>query len=1021
MHVPTDALDPRPRHGATGTHLVFLPDPPRFFLWGLPSAVPSVAALLACGRPGTCTLVDESVRPAEVAGVEIPLLAALPVLARMAATEAGRASGSVTAWSHAAKLALELVGRERLVPVIRPGRDGTFEARWAVSLALPDDARRVQDLARAFPPAAHAVPAAEGTHSRNVPPVWAPDALLRAFLDAVADGLVRAAVGERTDSQHPREPWEKQLVRALTSPRASLALAGLHARTIPPALASWARPALGAEPGVPRACFRLDVPAPAGAEEEDGAPFELRYFLQASDDPSLLIPATEVWATRGRQLLHLGRAFHAPQDHLLRALGVAARLFPPIERSLAEPQPHGVTLDAREAWQFLTVGGPALGEAGFGVLVPAEFTRGGARRLRLRMRIGASPARATGAVAKSRGVSLDELVAFRWEAALGDETLSAEELAALAALKAPLVRWRGRWVAVDPQELAEVKRLLGRRGELPASQALAMGLGEAPRTPETALPVEVVPEGRFRQILDRLRTGAREDGWSPPRELRGTLRAYQARGVAWLSTMAEFGLGACLADDMGLGKTIQVLAFLLQRAERRAGDPRPSLVVCPTSVVGNWEREIQRFAPSLSVVRHYGASRAPSPDLLAERGARTVVLTTYGLLRRDAEVLSAVSWATVVLDEAQNIKNPGSRTARAARALRAAHRVALTGTPVENRLAELWSILEFATPGLLGSLEAFRRTYAVPIERYQDTEASDRLRRVVGPFILRRLKSDPAVIRDLPAKNEMRVVCTLTKEQATLYQAAVTDALRAIEESGGIQRRGRVLALITALKQICDHPALYLGERGPLPGRSGKLARLQEMLEEVVASGDRALVFTQFREMGERLVAHLGQVLQTDVLFLHGGTSRSARDAMVRRFQEGGRGPQVFVLSLRAGGIGLNLTAATHVFHFDRWWNPAVEDQATDRTYRIGQTRAVQVHKLVTAGTVEEKVDRMLEEKRDLASRIVAAGERWITELDDRALRDLFSLSGEAVVAPEEPDREAEEIEAPGRGGRRKP
>jgi SNF2 family DNA or RNA helicase len=342
----------------------------------------------------------------------------------------------------------------------------------------------------------------------------------------------------------------------------------------------------------------------------------------------------------------------------------------------------------------------------------------------------------------------------------------------------------------------------------------------------------------------------------------------------------------------------------------------------------------------------------------------------------------------------------------------------LTGTPVENRLAELWSILEFANPGLLGPLETFRRDFALPIERYGDDEAATRLRRIVGPFILRRLKSDPTVIQDLPRKNEMKVVCTLTREQATLYKAVVDEELRRIDSSDGIERRGRVLALLTFTKQICNHPAQYLGESGPLAKRSGKLARTTEMLEEAMAAGDKALIFTQFREMGDKLALHLAAQLGCEVAFLHGGTPKKARDEMVRRFQEEPHGPRIFVLSVKAGGTGLNLTAASHVFHYDRWWNPAVEDQATDRAYRIGQKRAVQVHKLVCAGTVEEKVDRLLEQKRALASKIVGAGEQWITELGAGELRELFSLSEDAIAGGDDEEADSPAAEKPRRKAR---
>ncbi|MGK3994268.1 DEAD/DEAH box helicase [Sorangium sp. So ce1024] len=1019
--------------------LVFLPGDLRFFLWGDTDADRRAATWIGAATPAEALVVSEAGRVERKAGEATPLLDGVAALAGMAQDDLGRAPPSVAAWSLASKLALDLVVRERVVPRVTAGSAGA-EAGWAVSLAAPEDAARVTALARAMPAAAHAVPAAalaapasaaaaapaaargRSRRSPAAPEVWSAEALLRAFLDAVADALARGSATNRPrpPSRPAHAPWEHRLVLALTGEQRTFATEGLAERALVADLDAWVRPALGACDAL-RACFRLELP-------EGDSGFALGFLLQATDDPSLLVPAADVWKARGRTLKALGRAFSDPQEALLGALGAAARLFPPIGRALGEARPERVALEPAEAWAFLAQAAPALGEAGFGVIVPGELLASGQRRLRLRMRVGAT-SRTAGVVAGSAGLGLDEALEFRWEAALGDEALSARELAALARQKSPLVRHLGAWIVVVPEELAEIQRRLeAGGGRVPAREALAVALaGEAQAD---GVAVSVVAEGALAKAIARLRSGA-ERAAAPPEGFAGTLRPYQARGVAWLQTMADLGLGACLADDMGLGKTVQLLAFLVGRRATEPGDGRPTLLVAPTSVVGNWEREAARFAPALPVVRHHGDGRARSAEELAARAggldggvaandngsARgALVITTYGLLRRDAALLAAVDWAAVVLDEAQNIKNAASRTAAAARALRAPRRFALTGTPVENRLAELWSILEFANPGLLGPLEAFRRAYAVPIERYGNREAAERLRRVVAPFLLRRVKTDPAVAGDLPPKNEARVYCTLTREQVTLYQAALDEAMRRIEEAEGMARRGLVLALLTMLKQICNHPAQCLGEAGPLAGRSGKLARLTEMLEEALAAGDRALVFTQFREMGDRLVRHLSSALGTEVAFLHGGTPRLARDAMVRRFQEDPRGPRVFVLSVKAGGAGLNLTAASHVFHFDRWWNPAVEDQATDRAHRIGQRRAVQVHKLVCAGTVEEKVDRMLEQKRDLAARVVGEGEAWITELDNAALRELLALSRDAVaLAGELDDRDEPE------GGRGEP
>ncbi|HEX4339136.1 MAG TPA: DEAD/DEAH box helicase [Polyangiaceae bacterium] len=982
--------------------LVYLPDPEALFLWGdeLGVAARDVPRLAEGGEPHQANLVTPSGRR-DVDGLKLSLFDAVSTLAVVPAPALETLPASVVTWTLASKLALELLARERVVPTVAR-KQGRVEARWAAALSAAEDADDVAALARSMPLSAHAVPVAQGEGDD----VWAPEALLRAYLDAVVDALVRASRGgpELSRAAKPLvaarpkpgagpSSWDERWRAALESDDPSFEVRGFTERSVVDTLERWTAPALGA-PDRPRACFRLELP------EEDRAPFVLRFLLQSPEDRSLLVPASDVW-TSGSGLEKLGRAFRAPEEALLEALGRAARLFPPIAQALSGTKPVLLELDPATAWSFLGDGAAALSDAGFGVIVPAELTVSGRRRLRLRARVGGKSSKVAGAVHGTAGLGLDELVAVNWEAVIGDDTLTPHELAALAKQKAPLVRYRGAWVAVDPRELDDIQQHLERGpGRVSLRDAVQMAL--AGETREGELAAEVTATGTLSELLERMRTG-RETALGAPAGLAATLRPYQERGLAWLTSMASLGLGACLADDMGLGKTMQLLAFLLRRAEETPGDERPALLVAPMSVVGNWERELERFAPSLRVTPHYGATRVRSAAEFP-RQAGSLVVTTYGLLRRDAALLASVKWSVAALDEAQNVKNAASATAKAARSLDAEHRFALTGTPVENRLAELWSISEFTNPGFLGSLERFRREFAVPVERYGNEEAAARLQRVVGPFILRRLKSDSSIIRDLPPKNEMKVVCTLTREQATLYKAVVDDEMRRIASAEGVERRGRVLALLTFTKQICNHPAQYLSERGPLAGRSGKLERVTEMLEEALASGDRALLFTQFREMGDRLVAHLSATLGSEVIFLHGGTSKRARDAMVQRFQMDAHGPRVFVLSLKAGGTGLNLTAANHVFHYDRWWNPAVEDQATDRAYRIGQKRAVQVHKLLCAGTVEEKIDGLLEQKRALASRVVGKGEQWITELGDTELRELFALSKGAIASSDESD-----------------
>jgi len=417
------------------------------------------------------------------------------------------------------------------------------------------------------------------------------------------------------------------------------------------------------------------------------------------------------------------------------------------------------------------------------------------------------------------------------------------------------------------------------------------------------------------------------------------------------------------------------------------------------SLVGNWQREAARFTPDLRVHVHHGKERARGKHFSDAVAASDLVVTTYALAARDAPDLAKIDWRRVVVDEAQAIKNAATKQATAIRGLPARSRIAMTGTPVENRLADLWAILEFANPSLLGSAASFKARYAEPIERHGDDEAAQRLRRFTGPFILRRLKTDRSIITDLPEKLEMDVLCNLTAEQASLYQAVVDDMLRRIDEAEGIERRGLVLATMTKLKQVCNHPAQFLRDGTRLAGRSGKLARLEEILGEVLAVNEKALLFTQYAEFGAMLRGHLAGRFGREVLFLHGGVRKAERDAMVARFQADELGsPALFVLSLKAGGTGLTLTAANHVVHVDRWWNPAVEDQATDRAFRIGQRRPVQVRKFVCAGTIEEKIATMIRDKRGLAARIVGSGEHWLTELSTGQLAELLQLEAEAVV-----------------------
>ena len=939
--------------------------------------------------------------------------------------------------ARAAEMVVELITRGRILPDL----DRTSSGQRALWRPLVDrnDRGRIEALRWNLPASFACARTTDGgdAPSPEGPDRAAPQEVLRSYMWSVTDALARRFLADRPPVKPPSGrrrrptppgPVDAWLVAlAASEAGANAGAAGLddlpiaETGSLAGSLRAWHATANTATEAV-RTCFRI-LPPDAEADEDEGdgtgdptgddaeagvAPGGLRnrrrrpklvpddwrieFALQAVDDPSLFVPAPAVWAD-GPELTALERHVAHPDEVLLRGLGLAARLVPSLGSALATATPSEQVTDAAGLLAFLREGAPVLEEAGFGVLAPPWWR---SPRTRLGLRLKAKTR--TAGVSSTAAIGLDGLCDVQWEVALGDDRLSLAELRSLARLKQPLVRVRGQWVELREGDIEAAIAAVGKKGNhLPAGEVLRTALGLGPtRDDDGALPVtEVEADGWLGDLL----AGAEDrrlQSLPTPEGFIGELRPYQERGLGWLAFLGDLGLGACLADDMGLGKTAQLLALLVDERARNARPGGPTLVVCPMSLVGNWQRETARFAPDLSVYVHHGPERLDGRAFTQHAKKADLVLSTYGLAARDRQLLSTVPWRRLVLDEAQQIKNSAARTTQSVRAIPAERRIAMTGTPVENRLAELWSIMQFLNPGLLGSEKSFRERFAIPIERQGDDEAAAHLRRITAPFVLRRLKTDRTIIADLPDKIEMKEFCVLTREQATLYQAVVDDMLDRIDNSEGMERRGLVLATMMKLKQVCNHPAHFLADGSALPGRSGKLTRLVEVLEEAVQEGDRALVFTQFTEMGDMLERYLRRHLACDVLWLHGGVSKKKRDAMVERFQ-GADGPPVFLLSLKAGGTGLNLTAATHVVHFDRWWNPAVESQATDRAFRIGQQRNVQVRKFICGGTLEERIDAMIEAKRALAERIVGSGEGWITEMSTEQLREVIALSTDAV------------------------
>jgi superfamily II DNA or RNA helicase len=966
--------------------------------------------------------------PFQVTGLALPPLAALSVLSQLNNGSGEKSSATATIyhrlrlgkdllfWSHVAKFALELLINQHYLPAIHSSSNGHLVASWQPFVSEERLQNRFDHLVQMMPPVCL---------SYNVTnPAEAPTAgpMVEHFVAAVTDAAVRTWGRSLAPlpSEAPAQRWLGQLLNG----QRQLSLAPQQAYALYQQWQSWTEQLQYATETTFRVALRLTEPDTDSGDRADSL-WTLHFLLQARDNPDRWVSARDVWQAQGGSLRIGNRRVDQPQERLRAGLNAAGRVFDPIARSLKSMNPESATLTTDEAYRFLREAGPILESAGFGVILPDWWHSDRRAGLGLRLRLATGRATDGDFDGERRGKGAPDWVESSWELTLAGNVLGRSEFEQMAAMRTPLLRLDKRWIELDPQQVDAAQRftidrqptgILSLLEAVRVVQGYRQGSEEARPSPAelgfalpeglpTLLPVdEIDVEGWLGEVIAQLQSQQPSAIDEEPAGFVGTLRPYQKRGVAWLEYLRRLGLGACLADDMGLGKTVQAIALLLTvqaqaRAREENGEPpthQPSLLICPTSVVANWRREVERFAPGLRVLVHHGSARLADEAFAQAVSEHDLVITSFGTARRDIAMLNRWHWGELILDEAQNIKNPIAKQTQAVRSLSARNRIALTGTPVENRLSELWSIVEFLNPGYLDNHERFRQSYIIPIERYNDDGRAADLRRLVQPFLLRRVKSDPTIISDLPEKNEMIVYCPLTEEQASLYEQMVQNTLDQLDRSDGIQRRGIVLGLLTKLKQITNHPAHFLKEPGPLQHRSGKLERLTEMLDEALAVGDHALVFTQFVEMGHLLQNHLREVFGVEVLFLHGGTPANQRDQMVQAFQEDG-GPPIFVLSLRAGGAGLNLTRANHVFHFDRWWNPAVENQATDRAFRIGQRRNVQVHKFVVAGSLEERIHAIVEGKQNLADTIVGSGEQWLTELSTDQLRDLLTLRREML------------------------
>ena len=885
----------------------------------------------------------------------LPIGDALGWLANVGGGHDDDAIGSSVTWlGRVAVWAVRLVAAGQIVPTLRNRRRGRqqegdggrteLSVRWAPALIGTSE---LEELAAAMP---GPVTALERTDAKP---------LTLSVLGAIVNAIATDAASRLTLPAPPPDPRDSVTIAETVLTRldgSAFEVPGRAGAEIAKRMDRWVTPVT--TPSDARLVVQLDPP------DKDNA-----WFLSVSGpDPDGQLVPLEVALIESR-----------PKRHLADELARLERIMPVLKRPGAARRGQ-VVLSQDEAWQLMTETGPLAASAGFDVRVPALSRKKPTPALRLDT-MASDPS----------VVGAHQLAQVKWSAVFDDVELSAAEIARLAMEARPLVRSHGKWVELDRVDLAEAAAALAERSsttQLTGAEVLrfAIGLEESP----LAGGFSVSGTGWAADLLSRAEELSNEPITSPE-GFEGELRSYQGEAVAWLGFLDSVELGGCLALDMGLGKTPTMLAHIA----RTAGSG-PALVVAPPAVVGNWAAEAQRFTPGLKVVIHHGAARASAGELASEVDGADIVITTYGTAVRDVDALSELTWDRVILDEAQAIKNPANETAQQLRRINARVRVALTGTPIENGLGDLWSILDFTNPGLVGPRPAFIAQLSGG-RAHSRQGAESALRALNGILVFRRTKTEPIVAAELPERIDQLDRCTMTPEQIGLYQA-VLDGLvtNSADEVGAEPRKGAILAAITALKQICNHPSAYQHDDRPLVGRSGKLTRLEEIVDAVFAAGERVLIFTHFASWGMRLADHLTEHTGVPTACYHGGLARGARDNLVEEFQNG-EGPGALVLSLKAGGTGLNLTAASHVVLYDRWWNPAVEDQARDRAWRIGQTRTVVSHRLVCPGTVDERVEEVVAGKRHIAD-LVLPKSSSLADLDTQQLRTALGLRSDSLL-----------------------
>ncbi len=933
-------------------------------------------------------------------------------------------SNSIKTWALLTKLIFELLNKGQFVPVLEPFAEKKYISQWRLLLKSQNDNILFKTILSnsSWPAFCLPINFIDDNGALKTDGLWHPSYLFSIFLDRVGDFLIRTTLKESkfqtfsefysTEIKKEEDPsfklgWDYKFLKSLIRRDSSFKVEEYYETILPTQITNWTQSAQGF---TLKHGFAFNIELKYPKKLEDDWPLIFNLSLQNIDK---IIPLNEIWEGFSVQNKEFRKFLDEDKDNfeiILRALGAASRIFPPIKRVLLGKIQHEIKLTSSEVMDFLKYPKDLLIQSGFNVVLPDVFTRNGKQRLSARLIIRSNVEKK-----RQKGTSpilpsmfdINSMLEYKWEANIEGKKISDEEFNNLINSNEPLINLDGKWILVDQQDVEYLKDIK-ESGTKSYMEALKLGLTGKVQLQENGNEYDVIVEGELSEIIERIQSIESLEEISCPSSFQGKLRPYQQAGLNWMGNMTRFNFGLCLADDMGLGKTIQVIAFLLYLKEKFPNNPGSTLIACPTSVLFNWYRELKRFAPDLEVVLHHGAKRLKNAvDIPEFLKSHRIYLTSYGTLRNDIDFLENVEFSGIIIDESQNMKNYASKQTQAINKLKSQYRICLSGTPIENRLLELWSLFNFLNPGLLGIRGEFQEKFILPIERFQNQETADKLKLIISPFIMRRVKSDKSIINDLPEKNEMKIYIELSEVQVKLYKELVETTLEKIDNISNDKRKktGVILGLLVKLKQICNHPNQYLkitttlidkdAKMKEIISQSHKLERLIEMTDEVISNGEKILIFTQFTKMGDLLQRIFEYKYKFKILYFHGSVPEKKRREIVDEFQsQDTESPPILILSLKAGGTGLNLTQGTAVIHFDRWWNPAVEDQATDRAYRIGQKSVVNVYKFITNGTIEEKIDSLLEEKRGLADKIITStGESWISDLTDEKLKELLILS----------------------------